>query len=252
MTRRNGWERARRSGKSHHNGNGAGVAADPTLTGVWVPKNALRLAFHCSPEGRRLCRPALAPVPVPSGAGYGPKTFPLPPGGSAVGFVVRLLMVRRCGAPPFYRSRPANPACRLRALAASAVWKLRHPKTPWLSSLHRAASRRRVERGSKISSSFRVLPRPSEEPIPALDDLRMRLRAESGKSEPADLSTFGDNASGQEWITQRFAEKGGDYPLWRQGTCQITPFHPLRLFPQRLVAIRDLADRPSIGSLGVS
>ena len=70
-------------GTRHPNGNGAGIAADPTLTGVWVPKNALRLAFHCSPEGRRLCRPALAPVPVPSGAGYDPKTFPSPPGGSA-------------------------------------------------------------------------------------------------------------------------------------------------------------------------
>ena len=35
------------------------------------------------PEGRRLCRPALAPVPVPSGAGYDPKTFPSPHGGSA-------------------------------------------------------------------------------------------------------------------------------------------------------------------------
>ena len=70
-------------GTRHPDGNGAGIAADPTLTGVWVPKNALRLAFHCSPEGRRLCRPALAPVPVPSGAGYDPKTFPSPHGGSA-------------------------------------------------------------------------------------------------------------------------------------------------------------------------
>ena len=38
-------------GTRHPNGNGAGIAADPTLTGVWVPKNALRLAFRCSPKG---------------------------------------------------------------------------------------------------------------------------------------------------------------------------------------------------------
>jgi hypothetical protein len=57
-----------------------------------------------------------------------------------------------------------------------------HPeRRSWLSSLHRAASRRRVECGSKISSSFRVLPRPSEEPIPALDVWRMRHGPESGK-----------------------------------------------------------------------
>jgi hypothetical protein len=81
---------AGRGAKAVPNGNGAGIAADPTLTGVWVLKNALRLTFRCSPEGRRLCRPALAPVPVPSGAGCGPKTFPLPPGGSETDFVARL------------------------------------------------------------------------------------------------------------------------------------------------------------------
>jgi hypothetical protein len=116
-------------------------------------------------------------------------------------------MVRQCGALPFYRSRPANPACRLRAFAVSTVWKLQHPKMPWLSSLHRAAFRRRVERGSKISSSFRVLSRPSEEPIPALDVWRMPLSTESGKGEPANLSTFCDIASGQGWITQRLIAK---------------------------------------------
>ena len=50
-----------------------------------------------------------------------------------------------------------------------------------LSFLHRAASRRRVECGSKISSFFRVLPRPSEEPIPTLDAWKMRAETESGK-----------------------------------------------------------------------
>src|SRR5690606_22031004 len=40
----------------------------------------------------------------------------------------------------------------------------------------------RIESGSKISSFFRVLPRPSEEPIPALDVLKLRLLGESRKA----------------------------------------------------------------------
>ena len=89
-------------------------------------------------------------------------------------------LVWQCGASPLHQGRPASPACRLRTFAASTVWKLQHPRMPWLSSLHLAVSRRRIECGSKISSSFRVLPRPSEEPIPALDVWRMPLDPESG------------------------------------------------------------------------
>jgi hypothetical protein len=113
-------------------------------------------------------------------------------------------------------SKPAgSPACRSRAFAASTVCELWHPKMPRLAFLHLAAFRHRVERSSKISSSFRVLPRPSEEPIPALDVWRMRLRTESGKSEPADLSTFARKARGQGWITQPFGAKGVIYPRSR-------------------------------------
>jgi hypothetical protein len=121
-------------------------------------------------------------------------------------------LVRQCGASPLHQSRPASPACRLRAFAVSAVWKLQHPEMPWLSSLHPAAFRRRVESGSKISSSFRVLPRPSEKPIPALDVWRMRRGTESGNGGRGELSTFGENASGQRWITQRLAAKIAAYP----------------------------------------
>lgn len=64
--------------------NGASLAADPTLTGVWsLPKQeALRLAFQrrsrsgSEEPGRRAAyhRPALAPAPVPSVTGTDPKT----------------------------------------------------------------------------------------------------------------------------------------------------------------------------------
>lgn len=113
-------------------------------------------------------------------------------------------------------SEPAGkPACRLRAFAVSTAWKLRHPKTPWLSVLHRAAFRRRVESGSKISSSFRVLSRPSEEPIPALDGWRMPFAPDSGNGGRGCLSTSGKIASGQRWITQRLAAAGQIYPRSR-------------------------------------
>jgi hypothetical protein len=91
-----------------------------------------------------------------------------------------------------------------------------HPeRRPWLSSLHRAASRHRVECGSKISSSFRVLPRRSEEPITALDIWKMRPGPESGKRANPWLSTFNPFAGGQGWITCVSKPKSGTYPRSR-------------------------------------
>ena len=124
--------------------------------------------------------------------------------------------VRQCGALPKSPSRPESPACRLRAFVASTVWKLGSSGDDRrLSFLHPAAFRRRVEGGSKIPSSVRVLSRPSEEPIPALDRWRMRARAESGNGGRGDLSTSGEIASGQRWITQLPAAITGTYPRSR-------------------------------------
>ena len=74
--------------------------------------------------------------------------------------------------------KPGLPTAHLRSFNGSKVTSVRRPF--WLSFLHPAASRRRVKGGSKISSSFRVLPLPSEEPIAALDVWRMRAHPESG------------------------------------------------------------------------
>ena len=131
-------------------------------------------------------------------------------------FSQALQLVRQCGASPLHRSRPASPACRLCAFAVSTAWKSRQPQGAILASfLHRAAFHCRVECGSKISSSFRVLPRPFEEPIPALDVWRMPVGPESGNGGRRDLSTFGKNASGQGWITQPLAARFGGYPRSR-------------------------------------
>lgn len=171
------------------------VSLQPRKAGSYVARRSRRCRFRRGPGMIRGSFPCVRAVPRPFSWSVSH--------GSAMRGIDAL-------------SKPAgSAACRLRALAASTVWKLRHPKMPWLSSLHRAASRHRVERGSEISSSFRVLPRPFEEPIPALDVWRMRLRAESGNSEPADLSTFSGNASGQGWISQPFVAKAAVYPRSR-------------------------------------
>ena len=50
---------------------------------------------------------------------------------------------------------------------------------------------------------------------PRSDVWKMQCRSDSGNCEPADLSTFGGFASGQEWITQRLGAERRDYPLSR-------------------------------------
>lgn len=52
-----------------HKANGAGIAADPTLTGVWTPPEGGVLdAWRDTRSKLRIARPALAPVPdVPGG-----------------------------------------------------------------------------------------------------------------------------------------------------------------------------------------
>jgi hypothetical protein len=124
--------------------------------------------------------------------------------------------VRQCGAQPFSRSRPGSPACRparLRGFNGSKVASVR--RRSWLPFLHPAASRRRIESSSKIPSSFRVLPRPSEEPVPAIDKGKMLAVAESGNGKRVWLSTFAKIASGQRWITQLPAAITGTYPRSR-------------------------------------
>ena len=50
---------------------------------------------------------------------------------------------------------------------------------------------------------------------PRLDDWKVRGSPDSGNGGPADLSTFVGFASGQGWITQRFAAAAPLYPLSR-------------------------------------
>ena len=84
-----------------------------------------------------------------------------------------------------------------------------------VSSLHHAASRRRVEAVPKSLLVRRLFSLCFRRANPRLDVWKVRGAADSGKRGTAQLSTFCLNASGQRWITQRLVAKCADYPLSR-------------------------------------
>ena len=139
------------------------VRAPAVRTAHSVARRSHRCRFHrWTDEARRFlpCRPAV-PRPV-----FQP--------GSSTGSVMR-----GTTSPSEPAGKSGLPTAHLRGLNGLDVAIV--PKDdPQLPFLHRAASRRRVEGGSKISSSFRALSRRSEEPIPAFDVWRMRPDPESG------------------------------------------------------------------------
>jgi len=83
------------------------------------------------------------------------------------------------------------------------------------SSLHRAASRRRVVTVPKSLLLRRPFGLCLGRANPRLDDWKVRRATDSGKRGTVQLSTFRLNASGQHWITQRFVADWVDYPRSR-------------------------------------
>ena len=165
-------------------------------------------------------RPALAPAPVPSELGPIRRSFPaawrsrdrsLNPGLERPRFARGL---HQTSAP----GRKVRPF-RLCALAASTVRDpdrcRTNPVAHLVPFLDRAASRRRVDTVPKSPLRRWPFGLCLEGANPRFDVWMMRCRIDSGNCEPADLSTFGSFASGQEWITQRFGAEPGDYPLSR-------------------------------------
>ena len=195
---------------------GPALLPTPLSPAVGSRRNAYRLTFRAlAPKGlRRSIARRSRRCRFRRGAGYDPKIDPWPPGGSETDRRAWLLE-RPCLSEDlqFLETGPVRPAFRLRALAVSTLRELTDPKIPRFPLLHPAASRRRVEIGSKISSFFRVLPRPSEEPIPALDGLKMRWTSESGKRPKPELSTFKPNSGGQGWITLPFVAHSLSFTL---------------------------------------
>ena len=182
----------------------------PLSPAVGFRRNAYRpacLLLFRTPKGLaiRICRPALAPVPNrcldKSG---GPKTGPDRSGGlSAAGaFTLRLERLREAASCPLMPSTPGSitPATD-ECLCGFIGWKDCYPKVSVLvSSTATGLPSRRVRSGFRFPVSAGD---PGRRSVSALDELRMRRGAESGKGASVDLSTFARNASGQGWISQR-------------------------------------------------
>jgi len=94
-------------------------------------------------------------------------------------------------------------------------FEIRWPESSAISSLHRAASRRRVEAVPKSLLPRRPFGLCLGRANPRLDVWKMRRTGESGNRNPGELSTFVRMASGQGWITQRLAAESAAYPLSR-------------------------------------
>ena len=166
-------------------------------------------------------RPALAPAPVPSGAGIDREDLSLPPGGSET---ISSAWVSS-GSREIRRFREfldARPAIRPSDFAPSRLQRSGIWSAPGrtfvlfrFSFLHRAASRRRVVTVPKSLLRRRPFGLCLGRANPRLDDWKVRCLTDSGNSGTAQLSTFGLNASGQPCITQRFVAEWADYPRSR-------------------------------------
>ncbi len=195
----------------------------PLSPAVGSRKNAYRLAclhlfLPLAGLAIRICRPALAPVPdrcldksgglrpVPTGLAACPQPGLLP--WRLKRFVLQQAAprsidtgVHRSGCPMIDRRGLNGPGwCR--------------PKAPLsLSYPAMMLSSRRVRFGFRLPVSAGD---PGRRSVFALDELRMRRRAESGKGASVDLSTSWRNASGQGWISQRLGVVRETFSLLQQ------------------------------------
>ena len=209
--------------------NGASLAADPTLTGVWsLPKQeALRPAFQCRsvPAPKSQAESGLSSPGARAGAGSvggrcwsrGPARAP---DGSETGLSARAsngstLPVgsakprHRAGKSGLYDFAPSRPH---RFGIRSVPGRTRH--SPRLVPPPRGISPSRRS-GSEVPLHSGLAALVSKEPVPRLDVWKMRGPDDSGKRASVHLSTFSRNASGQGWITQRFDARRANYPLSR-------------------------------------
>jgi len=195
-----------------------GPASRPTpLSPACGPRRTLyarRLQCRCdiSLKGcageRRLCRPALAPAPVPSVAGFGSRgSIPCQPS------VPRPSLVHPC----FKRFGVVRRRCVTSAWASKSGLVdfapsrfqrigLVYPKGSRSVPPPRGISPSR-RYGSEIPSpplAFQPLPRKGQSPF---DKLKVRRPDDSGNGPARHLSTSGAIASGQGWITPPSAAK---------------------------------------------
>ncbi len=182
----------------------------PLSPAVGSRKNAyrlacLRLSVARRPGSIRICRPALAPVPDWCLGHQGvTRTSPVGPGGHSAGRSC-LPGISSGSTCSKLHASPSTPGCN--TPATDHILPRFHrsvPSSPEGSDfafLHRdVLSPRRVRFGFRSTVSAGD---PALRSVFALDVCRMRGWTESGKGASVHLSTFGANASGQGWISQR-------------------------------------------------
>jgi hypothetical protein len=177
-------------------------------------------AFNAASNLFRRTWPYAASLSPGARAGAGPvggwsqiaRTDSVPPGGSATGFVrpclKRFRIVRRRYGTSAWTSkvRPSDFAPS-RYQRSGLVCILGEPWSFPHLVLLRAAFRRRVDPVPKSLLRRWPFGLCLGRANPRLDDWKVRAATDSGKRGTVQLSTFGQNASGQHWITQRFTAK---------------------------------------------
>lgn len=206
-----------------HNANGAGIAADPTLTSAW--SSHLALSEDSGPSGKRLApdvspsiRQAGLPVPSPALApASGPASVSHPIRRPAPRRLRRAETDQSLVAVHLERFRYIAEASRVTSMASRNV----RPAADCFSRPSRTVPLLPVETFCRCPSRTArtdPLPHPGLENYPGFrplghhperlpcpsDELRLRLRSESFKFRNPDFSTFPRFRCGHGWISQRF------------------------------------------------
>ena len=208
--------------------NGADLAVDPTLAGSWAPRGTWRPGVSM-PVPRSSCehsrsasnRPALAPAPVPSGAEIN-REDQLPAARRFRDLLVDLDLIAAFALPEgsTKSSAPGRqsglPTLRPRSFNGLGFGP--HQDEPLCFPLPippPRGFRHRVEAVPKSLLRRRPFGLCLGRANPRLDDLKVQRATDSGKRAIVHLSTSRPNASGQEWITQRFVAARAAYPRSR-------------------------------------
>jgi len=204
-----------------HKANGAGIAADPTLTGAWsrlqanLPTVAWRPMFpRLLPKEEMVRSPALAPASAFTRGLARPKTCPRLAKPKARRSLLVFHLRRKARLPrqsrvPSMADRIAQPALEHPSRSSQAAL-LTLAEAFANSSSKTARTVSTASFGSEKAFVFKSFDRQSKSSSFPSDVLRLRSRSESGKHCKAELSTSPRFRGGQGWVTQRFVARRPD------------------------------------------
>ncbi|MEY4838671.1 MAG: hypothetical protein RLZZ475_2530 [Pseudomonadota bacterium] len=216
-----------------YNANGAGIAADPTLTSAWTPlahdasgepsasfapgyawRPMSSLSLPCLAAGlARDLSPALAPASGFRSCPAAPFRSPKPPMFAALrSRLAETALLYRSGlaAVPDLRPSPSpvparSPACPVTSRRSRLKRAdLHSAEASCMPSLDRRVDRHHRHPWDQNSGNFKALRLSVPVASCPEDKLKVRLNRRSGNIPAADFSTSNALGCGHEWITQRF------------------------------------------------